>query len=115
MSLKQKYTWFDFLKQNPEHREKGTKRTSPEGKKAFEAAFKSFVKGFLVKQLARCEKEIVLAGKRRDEAMQKGKEYRKAEKLPRVKLAQQKVGRYDAAVFRITKQREKTKAAQKNF
>ena len=38
MSVNQKYTWHDFLKEHPEHKEKSTKRTSPEGKKAFESA-----------------------------------------------------------------------------
>ena len=35
MSMNQKYTWHDFLREHPEHREKKTKRTSSEGKKAY--------------------------------------------------------------------------------
>lgn len=61
MSLNQKYTWKDFLREHPEHKEKKTKRTSSEGKKAFEAAFKAYIKKYLAAQVERFGKQIAKA------------------------------------------------------
>lgn len=57
MSLNKKYTWARFLKDHPEHKEKKTKRTSKEGQKAFDAAFKQHAKEYLKERLAKIEKE----------------------------------------------------------
>ncbi|PIR16333.1 MAG: hypothetical protein COV46_08790 [Deltaproteobacteria bacterium CG11_big_fil_rev_8_21_14_0_20_49_13] len=57
MSLSKKYTWADFLKANPEHKAKKTKRTSKEGAKAFEAAYKQHVKEYLKARMAKIDKE----------------------------------------------------------
>ncbi len=62
MSLNQKYTWARFLKDHPEHKEKKTKRTSKEGQKAFDAAFKQHAKEYLKERLAKIEKEQKAAG-----------------------------------------------------
>lgn len=115
MSLNQKYTWNDFLKDHPEHKEKKTKRTSSEGKKAFEAAYKAFVKKYLAGRAEKMTKGLEKAKKRREEYTLKVKELKKAENHMRAKLMQAKVGRQDGAIARFTKQIEKTKAAQKDF
>ncbi len=47
MSLNQKYTWHDFLKDNPDLKKSGIKRTSKEGTKAFESAYNKRVKEVL--------------------------------------------------------------------
>ena len=114
MALNQKYTWHDFLKEHPEFREKQLKRTSPEGKKAFEAAYKAFVKKYLADRSTKLAKAIERATKRRDERIGKLRELRKAKKHPKAKLAQKKVGRQDAAIARFTRQQERTKALAKN-
>lgn len=115
MSLNQKYTWNDFLKEHPEHKEKRTKRTSSEGKKAFESAYKAFIKKYLSERSDKIAKQISVATKKRDEIVAKVKELRKAEKLPRAKFVQKKAGSADAAIARFEKQLEKTKTIQKNF
>jgi hypothetical protein len=113
MSLNQKYTWNDFLKANPEHKEKKTKRTSPEGKKAFEAAYKKFIKDYLVERqtmLARMQERIT---KSRDELTAKVKGFQKAKNLPKAKFYQAKVGIKDAAIANINVQVEHIKVLQK--
>ena len=113
MSLNQKYTWNDFLKGNPEHKEKKTKRTSSEGKKAFEAAYKKFIKEYLAerqKMLARMQERIA---KSRDELSIKVKTFQKAKNLPKAKFYQTKVGIKDAAIARINAKIEDTKTLLK--
>ena len=56
MSLKQKYTWHDFKREKGKEAE-GLKRTSPEGKKVFEAAKTAKLKEFLKKRTSDFEKE----------------------------------------------------------
>ncbi len=65
MSLNKKYTWADFLKANPEHKTKKTKRTSKEGQKAFEAACKLHNKEYLKGRLEMIDKEQERAKKNR--------------------------------------------------
>lgn len=55
MSLNQKYTWGDFLKAHPEYKQKKIKRTSKEGQKAFDAAYKQHVKEYLKDRLAKVD------------------------------------------------------------
>ncbi len=64
MSLNHKFTWGDFLKQNPELKKKKIKRTSPEGEKAFQAAFKDFSKVFLKEREDRLKKVKTVATKK---------------------------------------------------
>lgn len=115
MSLNQKYTWKDFLKEHPELREKKIKRTSSEGKKAFDAACKAFLKKYLAGRMEKLSKDIARSTKRRDEVVVKLRELSKAKKTVKAKAVRKKVGRHDAAIARLAKQQEKTKAQQKNF
>lgn len=115
MSLNKKYTWLDFLKEHPEHKEKQTKRTSAEGKKAFEAAYKTFIKKYLVERTSKIEKEIERSKKRREDLTAKLKAAHKSNKKLRIKFAQKKVGRTDRAIAGLGKIIEKTKTLQKNF
>ena len=115
MSLNQKYTWADFLREHPELKEKGIKRTSDEGKKAFDAASKKAIKEHLkgrdekIKVLRkRSEEKLAALGKKRSELV-------KAKKRPKVREVQKKIGRQDAWLGRLEKQSERTKMLQKNF
>jgi len=113
MSLNQKYTWADFLRENPAHKEKKTKRTSSEGKKAFEAAYKKYIKGYLSErqtQLATMEKR---AAERQNELTAKVKELRKAKKRAKATFYQTKVGKQSAAIASINKQMDRAKMLSK--
>jgi arsenate reductase-like glutaredoxin family protein len=112
MSLNQQYTWHDFLKEHPEHKE--LKRTSSEGKKAFESAFKTHTKKHLDGRIASYEKNTETAKKRRAELVAKSKEANKAEKKIRVKQLNAEIGRIDAAAARYGRQIESAKAAHKH-
>lgn len=113
MSLNQKYTWLDFLKGHPDHKEKKTKRTSTEGKKAFDAAFKSFIKKYLSERAEKMGKDVTRALKRREQYVLKLKEARKTGKKARSKPIQGKIGRADRAIARLGKQQERMKEKQK--
>lgn len=115
MSLNQKYTWHDFLKEHPEFKEKGIKRMSAEGKKAFESAYKDFIKKHLSERAKKIEREMECAKKRREEIMAKVKELRKARKHPRAGFCQEKAGRQDAWGGRLTRQKDRTTTLQKSF
>jgi hypothetical protein len=112
MSLNQKYTWSDFLKEHPEFREKKIKRTSPEGKKAFEAAFKAKMKVFLKERLALIEKESKRVEKKKAELLNKAK----ASKKPCIRRRiQEKIGALDSYMARLARQESRTKTLQKGF
>lgn len=115
MSLNQKYTWNDFLKEHPEFKTKGLKRTSAEGKKAFEAAYKAFIKKYLSGRTEQLTRELERATKRRDARITVLKGLRSTKKHSKATLAQRKVGRSDRAIVRLKKQQEKTKTAEKSF
>jgi len=115
MSLNQKYTWHDFLRENPEHKEKGTKRTSNEGKKAFESAFKAHCKKFLEDQQKRYDTHGVKATERAKVLSAKVTELRKAKKFAKAKIAQKKAGRGDAAVAQIAKEKAGAQAKRKSL
>lgn len=86
MSLNQKYTWGDFLKAHPEYKQKKIKRTSKEGQKAFEAAYKQHAKEYLKGRLAKI-----------DDCLKKKKDAT------------------SAATARLERARERTKMLQKNI
>lgn len=86
MSLNQKYTWAQFLKDNPEYKEKKIKRTSKEGIKAFEAAYKQHIKEYLKDRMAKIDKQ--------KELLKKGK---------------------GASIARLDRARERTKSLQKSI
>ena len=115
MSLNQKYTWQDFLKEYPEHKEKDTKRTSSDGKKAFETAYKANAKKYLAERMEIIDREIARATGRRKELVTKSKELRKAKKLIRVKKVDERIGKVDAAITRHQSLKERTKVRQKTF
>jgi len=115
MSLNQKYTWQDFLRDNPEHKEKGTKRTSSEGKKAFESAFKAKAKEYLDEFQKRCDRQTAKAKALRDERDAKVKELQKAKRFDRAKIAQRKLGRSDAALAQLARQKDAAKAKRKGL
>lgn len=114
MSLNQRYTWHDFLKEHPEFKEKGIKRMSPEGKKAFDASYKAFIKNYLAERSEKLTKLIERSTKRRDERIAKLKDLRKTKKKVKAKRAQLKVGRSDAAIAHLKKEQTRVKEAQKN-
>jgi hypothetical protein len=115
MSLNQKYTWHDFLRENPEHKEKGTKRTSSEGKKAFESAFKAYCKKFLEDQQNRYDRQGEKATERAKALSTKVTELRKAKKFAKGKVAQKKAGRADAAVAHLVSQKQRSQAKRKSL
>lgn len=115
MSLAQKYTWQDFLKEFPEHRKNKLKRTSAEGKKAYEAAYKNFIKKYLSQRGERLEKMVAKATTRRNELATRVQALRKAKKYPKATLVQVKAGRADAAIASLKKQQTRNVAQQKNI
>ena len=115
MALNQKYTWHDFLKQHPEHKEKGTKRTSAEGKKAFESAYKAHVKNYLAERGEKVESMIKKVSEKRTKLSEKVKVANKTKKKTKINLAVKKLGKTDAAIARLGKFKEKNKTAQKTF
>ena len=82
MSLNQKYTWTDFLKENPEKKE--LKRTSSEGKKAFESAFKTKMKQYLTKRTEQVKVSQKKATEKRDSLIEKVKSFKKVKNLVKV-------------------------------
>ena len=115
MSIKQQYTWQAFLKEFPEHKTKKTKRTSAEGKKAFEAAYKTYIKKYLAESAKRLERELAKVTARRDQLAKQVQALRKAKKFAKGKLVQTRAGRADAAIASLNRQKARTAAKQKNF
>lgn len=113
--MNQKYTWHDFLRENPEHREKKTKRTSSEGKKAFEVAYKANLKKFLEDQQKRYDRQAGKATERAKALSAKVSELRKAKKSAKATVAQRKAGRADAAVAQIARQKSRAQAKRKSL
>lgn len=110
MALNEKYTWGDFLREHPQ--KKDLKRTSAEGKKTFETAYKAFVKEFLKTRLTRLQKQQKKATECRDELVGRLKGIKKASLAKRF---QSRVGQKDHALAVIGQQIENTKAIQKQF
>jgi len=103
MSLNKKYTWADFLKEHPEHKEKKIKRTSKEGQKAFEAAFKQHSKNFLKDRLSKIENEKKRASEKRKSLNKNLKNFGA------------KIGSADAYLNKLEKDTERVKDAQKHI
>lgn len=112
MSLNQKYTWKDFLKENPELKEKQVKRTSAEGKKAFEAAYKARIKETLKDRQVWVEKESARVTKKKDALTASIKATKKPVNKRKV---QAKIGTADKYLHRLVKMTEKTKQVQKSI
>lgn len=110
MALKDKYTWADFLRENPD--KKGTKRTSEEGKKAFDVAYKAFIKGYLKERTALLEKALLKATTARDVLAE---ELKGAKTARRKRQLQDRIGQKDHAVAETNKVIEKSKNSAKQF
>ena len=108
MALNEKYTWADFLRRNPDKKE--LKRTTPQGKKAFEAAFKAHIKEYLKSQLESLAANQTKATKARDELVVRLKAVKTTAARRKFQL---RVGQKDHAMAAIAKQIERTKQLQK--
>ncbi len=115
MSLNQKYTWADFLKEYPEHKEKNTKRTSSEGKKAFESAYKKFIKTYLDERGVQLKKMEAKTIAQRDEFVQKIQSFQKKKDFAKATFYQKKAGLKDAAIAEFKRQTDRTKTIAKKF
>jgi len=115
MALNQHYTWAQFLREHPEHKEASLKRTSKEGIKLFEAAFKKHSKEYLKERTLKIEKQSKRAVVERDELTKKVAELIKVKKWPKVKIYQERVGRKDAFIARLAKAAERVKVLQKSL
>lgn len=115
MSLNQKYTWADFLKEYPEHKEKNTKRTSSEGKKAFESAYKKFIKSYLEERQTQLKRMDARAVAQRDEFVKKVQSYQKKKDFAKATFYQKKAGLKDSAIAELKRQADRTKTVAKKF
>ncbi len=115
MSLNQKYTWATFLKEHPDLKKKGVKRTSPEGKKAFEQAFKGKIKAYLSERVETVNKLKKLTTEKRKVLTAKVAALQKAENYLNARTYQEKVGAQDARLGRLDREAVRIKVIQKNF
>lgn len=115
MALNQKYTWADFLKEHPDLKKKGIKRTSSEGKKAFESAYKTKVKAYLSERVEKVGKLKKQATERKKILTEKVAALQKAKNFLKAKIYQRKVGSQDAWFGRLDKQAARIKVLQKSF
>lgn len=113
MGLAHKYTWGDFLKANPELKKKGIKRTSPEGEKAFKAAFKAFAKDHLKTRSAKLKKEEERVAKSKEMLLQRLKAVGGKKWHLKAKDLNEKIGRFDSYLARLTRWQESTKELAK--
>lgn len=115
MSLAHQFSWKKFLKENPELKKKGVKRTSPEGEKAYQAAFKEFAKNYIKDREARLKKEEKRTAEAKAKLVEElkavdGKKWHlKAKKLNR------EIGRLDAYLTSLQKSKERTKQLSKQI
>lgn len=115
MSLNQKYTWKDFLKDNPVMQEKGIKRTSSEGEKAFKAAFKTKVKEYLSNKDQFIDKVIEKANGKRKAIIEKVKTIQKNKEWPKAKFYQTKIGKQDAAISNLVNEKDRNSQKRKSL
>lgn len=115
MSLEHKFTWGEFLKKNPEFKKKGTKRTSPEGTKAFKAAFKEFAKTFLKNRQGAIKKEKERASKNKKELVTRLKGVDGRKWHLKAKKLNQEIGRYDSYLAKLEKAEKRTTALTKEI
>ena len=115
MALKQKFTWNDFLKAHPEAKKKSLKRTSAEGKKAFETAYKAFMKEYLKDREIKTKKFIDKVTKTKAALVATLKKTEGKKWHLKTKALNQKIGRHDAAIARFEKLIVQTKEVAKQF
>lgn len=114
MSLTHQFSWAQFLKKNPEFKQKKIKRTSSEGEKAFKAAFKEFAKEFLKKRDAEIKKEKERATKEKSALITKLKAVDGKKWHLKAKSLNQKIGRLDAYLAKLEGRHKKTAQLAKN-
>ena len=115
MALNQRYTWGDFLKDNPDLKKKGIKRTSSEGKKAFESAYKTKIKAYLTGQVEKVNKFKKAATEKKKVLTAKVSAFQKAENYSKARFYQKKVGAQDEWLVKLDQQAGRIKVLQKNF
>jgi len=115
MALNQRYTWADFMKEHPDLKKKGVKRTSPEGKKAFEAAYKQKIKAYLSERVELVNKLKKMAQEKRKTLTEKVSTLQKAKNFSTAKIYQEKVGAQDIWLTRLEDQAARIKVLQKGF
>lgn len=103
MAIKDKFTWADFLKANSDAKEKKLKRTSAEGKKAFEKAYKDFAKSYLKTREEKLTAESDRAGKNRAGLIAQLKNLKGKRKHVQEKRLNKKTGRVDAYLAKLAK------------
>ncbi|MDP2599180.1 MAG: hypothetical protein Q8P84_00400 [Deltaproteobacteria bacterium] len=108
MSLASHFTWGDFLKKNPEFKSKKIKRTSPEGQKAFKAAFKEFAKDFLKKRESQIKKDKERAVKSKEALVTRLKAIDGRKWHLKAKDLNKRIGRFDAHLSRLEQLQKKT-------
>lgn len=115
MSLAHKYTWGDFLKAHPEAKKKELKRTSAEGKKAFEAAFKEFAKTYLKEKQDQIKKDSDRATKSKKELVQKLKAVDGKKWHLKSKSLNVKIGRFDSYLAKLETEKENLSKKSKSL
>ncbi len=113
MSLSNHFTWGQFLKKNPEFKKKKIKRTSPEGEKAFKAAFKEFAKDFLKNREVQIKKDKERVAKEKTELVKRLKNIDGKKWYLKAKTLNARIGRLDAYLTRLeTFQKKNTQLAK---
>lgn len=115
MAIKDKFTWADFLKTNSDAKEKKLKRTSPEGKKAFEKAYKEFAKNHLKTREEQLAAESDRAGKNRAGLIEQLKNLKGKRKHVQQKRLNKKTGRLDAYLAKLAKAKDGIKEVAKKI
>ena len=115
MAIKDKFTWADFLKANPDAKEKKLKRTSSEGQKAFEKAYKDFAKNYLKGREEKLAAETDKAGKRKAKFVDQLKALKGRRKYVQEKRLNKKVGRYDTYLVKLSQLKEGLKETSKKI
>lgn len=108
MSLASHFSWADFLKKNPDFKKKNIKRTSPEGEKAFKAAFKEFAKDFLKKREILIKKDKEKTSKAKDDLVIRLKAIDGKKWYLKAKALNTRIGRLDAYLARLENIQKKT-------
>lgn len=103
MSLAHQYTWAQFLKEHPEAKKKKIKRTSPEGEKAFKAAFEKFAKSYLKERQEKIKKEKERVIKNKKELVDKLKAVDGNKWHLKAKKLNLEIGRYDSYLAKLEK------------
>lgn len=115
MALAQQYTWARFLKEHPDLKEKGIKRTSAEGKKAFEAAYKKFAKAALKDREEWVKREESRVEALKTAVVGKLKALDGKKWHLKAKVLNQKAGRHDAYLAKLSKLKTSVKELSKKI